>query len=139
MVVCGIGFSEAWRGVQWPRKRPPAGNSHQGPNAPLAHLDLAIPCRVASQQSPTPLHQAKPLYHGREQGARAPWKQKDEDCVDERRLHWPFLWERALADAYASLSAHMDLALLVKRTTDKTAWRLRDGRSRILGVRSASA
>jgi hypothetical protein len=61
MVFCGIGFSEAWQGVQGARKRPPAGSSHQRPDAPLAHLDLAIPCRVASPQSPTPLHQAHVL------------------------------------------------------------------------------
>ena len=80
------------------KKRPPAGNSRQRPDASLAHLDLAIPCRVASPQSPTPLHQAKPLYDRR--GQRALRNQKDEDCVDERRLHRPFLSEEeALADA----------------------------------------
>jgi hypothetical protein len=30
-------------------------------DAPLAHLDPVIPCRVASPQSPTPLHRAQPL------------------------------------------------------------------------------
>jgi hypothetical protein len=62
MVICGSGFSEAWQGVQGAKKRPPARDSHQRPDAPLAHLDLAIPCRVASPQSPTPLHQAQALY-----------------------------------------------------------------------------
>jgi hypothetical protein len=47
------------------KERPPAGDSHQRPDALLAHLVLAIPCRVASQQSPTPLHQVKPLYDRR--------------------------------------------------------------------------
>jgi hypothetical protein len=100
MVSCGIGFSEGWQGVQRARKRPTAGNSRQRPDAPLAHLSLAIPCRVAPPQSPTPLHQTKPLYE--QWGQRALWKRKDEDRVEkERRLHRPFLREEALADACA--------------------------------------
>jgi hypothetical protein len=76
MVLCGVGFWEAWQGVQGAKKRPPAGESHQRPDAPLAHLDLAIPRRVASQQS-TRIH------------------------VVAARLHRPFLpqEEVALADA----------------------------------------
>jgi transposase len=43
-------------------KKPPlARDSHQGHSVSLAHLGLAIPCRVASPQSPTPLHQAPSL------------------------------------------------------------------------------
>ena len=38
MVFCGIGFSEAWQGVQGARKRPPAGSSRQRPDAPLRTL-----------------------------------------------------------------------------------------------------
>jgi transposase len=43
------------------KKRPLARDSRQGHNASLTHLDLAIPRRVASPQSPTPLHQAPSL------------------------------------------------------------------------------
>ncbi|MGA9062341.1 MAG: IS110 family transposase [Terracidiphilus sp.] len=43
------------------REGPPAGSSRRRPAAPLAHLDPAIPCRVASPQSPTPLHRAEIL------------------------------------------------------------------------------
>ena len=42
----------------------------------------------------------------------------------EQRLHRPFLREEAPTDASASLSAHMDLVVVAKRTTDETAWRL---------------
>jgi transposase len=42
------------------RKRPPAETPAGGP-APLAHLGPAIPRRVASPRSPTPLHRAKKL------------------------------------------------------------------------------
>jgi hypothetical protein len=43
------------------RKRPPAGSSRQRPDAPLAHLGPAIPCRVAFPRSPTPLHRTHVL------------------------------------------------------------------------------
>ena len=117
MVFCGIGFSKAWQGVQGARKRPPAGDSHQRPDAPLAHLDLAIPCRGASPQSPTPLRQAKRLYD-----RRGPWalrNHKDEDCGDERRLHRPFfLGRRGPRGRQASLRIAADSASLAERITD---------------------
>jgi hypothetical protein len=117
MVFCSSGFSEAWQGVQGARKRPPAGNSHQRPDAPLAHLDLAIPCQVASPQSPTPLHQAKLLYD-----RRGPWalrNQKDEDFVDERRLHRPFfLGRRGPRGRQASLRFPVDSAADAERIPD---------------------
>lgn len=75
MVLCGVGFSEAWQGCPRGKKRPPAGDSHQRPDAPLAHLDLAIPRRVASQQSPTPLHQANVIV-GQRGLARSPKRNK---------------------------------------------------------------
>jgi hypothetical protein len=40
------------------KKTAPGEKSRQRPDAPLAHLDPAIPCRVASPQSPTPLPRA---------------------------------------------------------------------------------
>ena len=36
--------------------------SRQGPDSPLAHRSLDIPCQVASPQSPTPILQAAPVY-----------------------------------------------------------------------------
>ncbi len=43
MVLCGVGFSEAWQGCPRGKKRPPAGNSRQRPEAlgaPLTWLFL---------------------------------------------------------------------------------------------------
>ena len=57
-VSCKGGFSEGSQGVQGAKRRPPARGSRRRPEAPLAHPDLVIPCRDASPQSPTPLHQA---------------------------------------------------------------------------------
>jgi transposase len=51
-----------------PKKTAPGGKFLPEAAALLAHLDLAIPCRVASPQSPTPLHQAPPLYTSRDRG-----------------------------------------------------------------------
>jgi transposase len=44
-----------------PKKTASGGKSRQRPDAPLAHLDPVIPRRVASPQSPTPLHRARTL------------------------------------------------------------------------------
>jgi transposase len=44
-----------------PKKTASGGNARQRPDAPLAHLDPVIPRRVASPQSPTPLHRARTL------------------------------------------------------------------------------
>ena len=37
--------------------------SPQGLGGPITRPDLAIPCRVAPQQSPTPFHQARQAYN----------------------------------------------------------------------------
>ena len=76
------GKMSKWQGgVQKEKRRPPAGSSRQRPDAPLAHLDLAIPRRVASQQGPTPLRQAQSLYDNRGVSEAPPEKsQENASC-----------------------------------------------------------
>jgi len=115
MVFCGIGFSKAWQGVQGARKRPPAGSSRRRPDTPLAHLDLAIPCRVASPQSPTPLHRTEQVYNRRESNSR---KHNEEQVGENDGCIGPSFEEEAPADAHASLSVPVDSALVAERNSD---------------------
>ena len=118
MVFCGVGFSEAWQGVQGAKKRPPAGESHQRPDAPLAHLDLAIPRRVASPQSPTPLRQANVIV-GRRGLAKSPQRNQRKKRVVVARLHRPFfLGRRGPRGRKASLSVPVDSASAAERNSD---------------------
>jgi hypothetical protein len=71
------------------KKTAPSGKRPPGACGAWRTLDLAIPCRVASQQSPTPLHQAN-LILGQGGLARSPRKNKRTKQVVGRRLHRPF-------------------------------------------------
>jgi hypothetical protein len=118
VVLCGVGFSEASQGVQGAKKWPPAGKSHQRPDAPLAHLDLAIPRRVASPQSPTPLHQANVIL-GQRGLARSPKRNKRTKRVVAARLHRPFFFgRRGPRGRKASLSVPVDSASVAGRNSD---------------------
>ena len=89
MLYLCSGFLEAWQGVQGVGKRPPAGNARQRPDATLAHLGPAIPCRVASPQSPTPFHQAQVLSKRRGPAGTLE-KRRPGERKRSGRLHRPF-------------------------------------------------
>jgi hypothetical protein len=54
-------------------KTAPGDKGHQGPDAPLAHRSLDIPCQVASPQSLTPFLQAAPVYPFEETVGKYHW------------------------------------------------------------------
>ena len=80
------------------RQKRPRQRTPPGPYGSFTRPSPAIPCRVASPQSPTPT--AKP-----EGASGNPLENKDEELGEEGvRLHRPFLSEKRPSPRKASLS-----------------------------------
>ena len=67
MVEQGVDFYGMAGQINDGKEKEPWRHEVARANGSFTRPDLAIPCRVASQQSPTPLHQARTILVGQDE------------------------------------------------------------------------
>ena len=111
--------------VSTEKKTAPNGRRPSEADAPVAHLAPALPCQVASPQSPTPLHRAQPFIEPKRSSSGTNNKRKS---VSTDGLHRPSPREapsrrtaslNSLVDRRATAGVTLNEAACVRETVEK--------------------